>query len=211
MTTVLLIRHALNDHVTSGRLAGRLPEVHLSEEGLAQAAALGQRLRDVPLGALFASPLERTMETAAAIQAHHPALHVQPSEAVIEVDYGDWQGKAIAELRTRKMWHLVQEYPSRAAFPGGETLRAAQVRIVDAVEALVGAHPAGMIAIVCHADLIKLAVAHFLGMHLDVFQRIVISPASITTLQFGYGRPYVATVNDTAHVQALATQTGRKG
>ena len=91
-----------------------------------------------------------------------------------EVEYGDWQGKSISELQGRKMWAVVQEYPSRARFPNGETMRGVQARIVNAVEGLVQQHPGQMIALVFHADLIKMALAHYLGMHLDVFQRIVI-------------------------------------
>lgn len=205
MTTILLIRHAVNDYVKTGKLAGRLAGVHLNEEGLAQAEALGRRLADAPLKRIYSSPMERTMETAAAIAAHHPQLNAQAREEIGEVDYGDWQDKAIGELQRRKMWGVVQEYPSRAVFPNGETMRAAQVRIVNAIEALVGRHPEQMIALVFHADLIKMALAHYLGMHLDVFQRIVISPASISTLHLGHSRPFIVGLNDIAHLLQLQT------
>ncbi len=200
MTTLLLIRHATNDYVKTGRLAGWTPAVHLNEEGQQQARALGLRLKAAPLTALYASPLERTMETAQAIQAHHPHLTIQQHEGIGEVRYGDWEGMKISALVRRKMWQVVQEYPSRAYFPNGETMRGVQHRIVDALESLVMEHPNGLVAVVFHADLIKMAVAHYLGVHLDNFQRIVISPASITTLQLGHGRPYVVAVNDTAHL-----------
>jgi probable phosphoglycerate mutase len=98
------------------------------------------------------------------------------------------------------MWNLVQEYPSRAYFPNGETMREVQVRAINAVEALAVAHPREMVVVVSHADLIKMVLAYYLGMHLDNFQRIVISPASISSLMLGYGRPYIATMNDIAHV-----------
>ena len=203
MTTLLLIRHAVNDHVTSGKLAGRTAGVHLNEEGQAQALALGKRLAQAPIEHIYASPIERTMETAEAIAQHHPQLQVIRCAEIGEVDYGDWQGKAIGELQARKMWEVVQEYPSRAYFPAGETMRGAQVRIVDAIEKLVQCHPDQMIALVFHADLIKMALAHYLGMHLDVFQRIVISPASISVLQLGHSRPFVVSMNDIAHVLEL--------
>lgn len=203
MTQVLLIRHAVNDFVKTGKLAGWLPGVHLNDEGKAQAAALGQRLAEAPIKYLYSSPLERTLETAEAIQQQQPHLTIQPYDEVGEVRYGDWEGMSIAELRSRKMWQVVQEYPSRAYFPNGETMRGAQTRIVNALETLVAAHPDVMIAVVSHADLIKMAVAHYMGTHLDNFQRIEISPASITTLVLGHSRPYVATVNDIAHVLAL--------
>jgi len=209
MTQILLIRHAVNEFVKTGRLAGWTPGVHLSDEGQAQAEALGRRLASVILHHLYASPLERTMETAQAVRQHHPHLTITPNPAIGEVRYGDWEGRSIAALQGRKMWHLVQEYPSRAYFPNGETMRAVQTRAVDEIERLVATHPRQTIAIVSHADLIKMILAHYLGMHLDNFQRIVVAPASINTLMLGYGRPYIATMNDVAHVLELEQQ--RKG
>ncbi|QPC82595.1 MSMEG_4193 family putative phosphomutase [Phototrophicus methaneseepsis] len=206
MTQLLLIRHAVNDFVKTGKLAGWTPGVHLNEEGQAQAAALGERLASVKLSHIYASPLERTMETAQAIVEHHPHLEVEQHLGIGEVRYGDWEGKKIADLRSRKMWQVVQEYPSRAYFPGGEAMRDVQSRVVNALESIVDKHPGQTVALVFHADLIKMAVAHYLGVHLDNFQRIVISPASITTIMLGHSRPYVATVNDTAHVQAMKKQ-----
>ena len=208
MTTFLLIRHAVNDYVKTGRLAGWTAGVHLNEEGQAQAAALGQRLADAPIDHLYASPIERTMETAQAIARHHPQLQIEAHRAIGEVEYGDWEGRKIAELSQRKMWAVVQEYPSRAYFPQGETMRGVQVRIVDAIEGLVQKHPNQMLALVFHADLIKMALAHYLGMHLDAFQRIAVSPASISVLQLGHSRPLVISMNDIAHVLALKKPHG---
>ncbi|GAB4523621.1 MAG: histidine phosphatase family protein [Anaerolineae bacterium] len=203
MTTILLIRHAVNDFVKTGRLAGWTPEVHLNDEGKAQAEALGKRLADAPIRQIYASPLERTMETAQAVQQHHPHLSIVQNTAIGEVRYGDWEGAHIAALYTRKMWQVVQEYPSRARFPKGETMRGVQTRAVDEIERLVEIHPREMIVVVSHADLIKMVLAHYLGMHLDNFQRIVVSPASISTLSLGHSRPYVGNMNDTAHVMQL--------
>lgn len=203
MTQILLIRHAVNDFVKTGKLAGWTPGVHLNDEGKAQAEALGKRLADAPIKHLYASPLERTMETAEAIRQHHPQLEIKHQEGIGEVRYGDWEGQEISKLAQRKMWQVVQEYPSRAYFPNGETMRGVQERAVNAIEQLAAAHPRDLVAVVSHADLIKMILAHYLGMHLDVFQRIVISPASISTLMLGFGRPYVVTVNDMAHVLQL--------
>jgi len=203
MTTILLIRHAVNDYVKTGKLAGWTAGVGLNEQGRTQAAALGARLAGLPLAQIYASPLERTMETAAAIARHHAPLDPQACPAIGEVRYGDWEGCSLRDLQKWKMWAVVQEYPSRARFPNGEAMRAVQSRVVDALEGLAQQHPAEMIALVCHADLIKMALAHYLGMHLDVFQRIVISPASISRLQLGHSRPFIFCMNDCAHVQAL--------
>jgi len=209
MTQILLIRHAVNDFVKTGRLAGWTPEVHLNDEGKAQAEALGQRLADAPIQQIYASPLERTMETAEAIQKHHPHLHIQQHAGIGEVHYGDWQGKSIAVLQSRKMWHVIQEYPSRATFPNGEAMRDVQTRAVDTIEQIATKHPREQVVVVSHADVIKMVLAHFLGMHLDAFQRIVVAPASISSLSLGYGRPYVASVNDTAHLMEL--ERSRRG
>lgn len=203
MTQILLIRHAVNDFVKTGKLAGWTPEVHLNEEGKAQAEALGKRLADAPITQLYASPLERTMETAEAVRQHHPHLAIQPNEGIGEVRYGDWEGMEISALQKRKMWHVVQEYPSRAYFPNGETMRGVQERAVNEIERLAARHPRELVAVVSHADLIKMILAHFLGMHLDAFQRIVVSPASISTLMLGYGRPYIGTMNDVAHIAQM--------
>ncbi len=203
MTTILLVRHAVNDYVKTGKLAGRLPDIHLNDEGKAQAEALGTRLADAPIRHIYASPLDRTMETAAAIQAHHPQLTVQTNDLIGEVRYGDWEGMSIALLRMRKMWSVIQEYPSRAVFPNGEALRDAQTRAVNEIERLVQVHPNQTIVVVSHADIIKMALAHYLGMHLDNFQRLVISPASISTITLGHSRPYVGVINDIAHLKAV--------
>ena len=203
MTTLLLVRHAVNDYVRTGKLAGWTPEVHLNDEGKAQAEALGQRLAETHIHCIYASPLERTMETAEAICRHHSHLRIESNSAIGEVRYGDWEGMEIAALRRRKMWDVVQEYPSRAQFPNGETMRAVQVRAVDEVERMVRRHPGQTVVVVSHADLIKMVLAHYLGMHLDNFQRIVVSPASISALMVGHSRPYVACLNDTAHVQQM--------
>jgi probable phosphomutase (TIGR03848 family) len=167
MTHILLIRHAVNDFVKTGKLAGWTPGVHLNDEGKAQAEALGKRLADTPIKHLYSSPLERTMETAEAIRQHHPKLEILQQEGIGEVRYGDWEGQEISKLTARKMWHVVQEYPSRASFPNGETMRGVQERAVNAIEDLAAAHPHELVAVVSHADLIKMVLAHFLGMHMD--------------------------------------------
>ncbi len=199
MTELLLIRHAVNDWVNTGRLAGWTPGVHLNADGKTQAAALGQRLAALSITAIYTSPLERTRETAEAIAAHHPTLTVQTLDGVGEVQFGRWQGARLSKLRKEKMWHLVQLYPSRAQFPGGETFRAAQARAVDALETLSARHPKGRVVVVSHSDVIKLIVTHYMGAPLDMFQRIQISPASITAIYLGPDRPYIGRVNDTSH------------
>lgn len=201
MTRFLLIRHAVNDWVKTGKLAGRTPEVHLNDEGNAQAEALGKRLAEVKLTAIYSSPLERTMETAQAIAHYQEDANIQVEEGILEVGYGRWQGAKIAKLAQKKAWYTVQHFPTRMQFPEGETMRGAQARAVDAVERLYDNHrKGGQVALVGHSDVIKMILAHYLGMHLDMFQRIVVSPASISVLHLSDNRPMIEVINDTSHL-----------
>ena len=202
MVQFLLIRHAINEWVKTGRLAGWTAGVHLNEDGQKQATALGERLANIPLTAIYSSPLERTMETAQAVAAHHQNLKIQTNEGIGEVQFGKWQGKKIKKLAKKKKWHIVQHTPSRMTFPEGEAMRDVQMRAVNAIETLYQEYQdneKAIIALFSHSDVIKMVVAHYLGMHLDVFQRIVISPASISVLLLDDGRPFLAKINDTSH------------
>ena len=200
-----------NDWVDNGKLAGRLPDVHLNDHGQAQARALGERLASVPFKAVYSSPMERTRETAAAVVAHHPGLTVQLLEGVNELDIGVWKGEAIQALSRRKMWGIVQVYPSRAQFPEGETLRQAQARAVDAIEAVAQQHPRETIAVVSHADIIALILTHYLGAHIDTYQRIQVSAASISVLRLSHARPMIVSVNDTSHCPPPPQSDGATG
>ncbi len=200
MVEILVIRHAVNDFVKTGKLAGWAPGVHLNDEGKAQATALGVRLSKVKLDAVYSSPLERTVETAQAILEHHPELGLQLLDSVGEVRYGEWQGLELSKLSQRKLWPVIQMTPSRVRFPKGETLRQAQMRAVDALEELAETHPRSRVAVVSHSDIIKLVVAHYLGMHIDLFQRIHIAPASLSIIALGHGRPFVVQINETSYL-----------
>lgn len=203
MTQFLLVRHAVNDFVKTGKLAGWTAGVHLNDEGRKQAEAVGQRLAKASLVAIYSSPLERTIETAQAIAKHHGGLTLRMEAGIGEVRYGEWQGKAIKKLAKQKAWATVQHYPSRMQFPQGETMRGVQARAVDTVERLRLEHEKGIVVLVSHSDVIKMIVAHYLGMHLDLFQRIEISPASLTVLSLEENRPMVGCVNDTSHLAGL--------
>lgn len=200
MTEILLVRHAENEWVRAGKLAGWTPGVHLNAHGQLQAVALAERLAGMSLAAIYASPLERTMETAEAIAARFSGMVVQPLEAVGEVRFGVWQGQSLRKLRRERLWTVVQVYPSRAVFPAGESFRQAQLRAVDALEGLAVKHRQQRVVVVSHSDVIKLILAHYLGMHLDHFQRIEVSPASLSVLYLGSDRPVVRCINDTAHL-----------
>ncbi len=196
-TVVLLVRHGQTP--TTGKLLpGRAGGLHLSEAGQAQARAVGERLKAGPrIEALYASPLERTRETAAAI-AEAVGLKVKVDKGLLEVDIGDWTGQEFKTVRKAPEWKLVHSYPSGFRFPGGESFVEMQTRIVSTMERLRAAHPGQTIVAVSHADTIKAAVAHALGTHLDLFQRIVISPCSVTAIAYSDAGPTVLSVNSVA-------------
>jgi probable phosphoglycerate mutase len=183
MSIILLVRHGENEYVKKDRLAGRLPGVHLNEKGRKQAQVLADKLQDAPIKAVYSSPLDRTMETAGLI-ADALNFEVIPSVGLLEVDFGEWQDKTLKQLRRRKLWKVVQTAPARMRFPGGESFAEAQIRIQSELVTLSEQYkPGDFIVCVTHSDIIKLAVAYFIGMPLDLFQRLQIAPASVTALQ----------------------------
>jgi probable phosphoglycerate mutase len=199
VTRVLLVRHAVTRE-TGPVLSGRKPGIDLSEEGRAQAEALGERLRDLPVSAVYASPIERTVQTAAAVAKHH-GLDVRVLEGVVEAEYGAWTGQPIKDLARTDLWRQVQVAPSLARFPDGESIREMQSRAVDAVQRVATDHVGELVVVVSHADVIKAVVAYYAGMHLDQFQRLVISPASVTGLLVGPLGAAVVKWNDTGRFE----------
>lgn len=210
MTRVLLVRHGRTTANASGVLAGRTPGVQLDEVGVAQAVSVGQALRDVRLTHIVTSPLERTVETARLIRMERvgdarPTL--TKDKNLSECDYGDWTGKKLKRLAKDPLWLAVQAHPSSVNFPNGESMLAAQTRAVFAVrqwakraQSEVG--DGAVVLIVSHADIIKSIVADALGMHLDMFQRIVVDPGSVTAIDYTSLRPFVSLLNGTTDVGA---------
>ncbi len=195
MPMILLVRHGENDYVKKGRLAGRLPGVHLNEKGREQAQAVAEKLSGAAIKAVYSSPMERTMETAEPI-AKALGLEIVVRQGLIEIDVGDWQDKKLKGLQRLKIWRKVQQTPSIMRFPGGETFAQAQHRITQELQTLVDQHePKDIIVCVSHSDPIKLAVSYFIGQPLDLFQRLSIKPASITALYFGDEGTFLLTLN----------------
>jgi probable phosphoglycerate mutase len=195
MTTLLLVRHGLTA-MTGPVLAGWTPGIHLNDRGREQAAALAERLREVPLAAIVASPLERCQETASAIMTGRD-ITVTTDDRLGECKYGDWTGQELKKLAKDPLWKVVQAHPSAAAFPNGEALRDTQARAVDAIRehnAALGDDATWMA--VSHGDVIKAVVADALGVHLDMFQRIQIDPCSLTVIRYTTLRPFVVRMND---------------
>jgi probable phosphomutase (TIGR03848 family) len=202
VATVLLVRHGLTA-MTGPVLAGHTPGVHLDARGRAQAEAVAARLAPVPLAAVVTSPLERCVETAAAVESGRSLVSsVEPRLA--EVRYGDWTGKPLKELAKQPLWKVVQAHPSAAVFPGldGEALAGAQSRAVSAVRewdarTTESAGPEAVWLACSHGDIIKAVLADALGLHLDLFQRIVVDPCSVSVVRYTDTRPFVLRVNDT--------------
>jgi probable phosphomutase (TIGR03848 family) len=182
MPLLLLIRHGENEYTTKHKLAGHLPRVHLNERGRQQAQALANALKEAPIKAIYSSPLERAIETATPI-AIARKLEVQVEGGLIEMNVGKWQGRTLKALRLNKYWKVIQHAPSRAQFPDGETFYEAQARIVAVLDAICRRHkPQDVIACVFHADPIKLAIAHYIGLSLDHFQRLACETGSVSVL-----------------------------
>lgn len=203
-TLVLFVRHGQTP-TTGASLPGRAPGLHLADAGVAQAEAAAARIGALDrVTAVYASPMERTRETAAPI-ARACKLRVRRVKGLIECDFGEWTGAKLADLRKLDAWKTVQRYPSGFRFPGGESFAQMQSRSVDATRELVTAHPGETIVAVSHADVIKAIVAAATGTHLDLFQRIVVSPCSITAILYTTEGPVVLTVNSTGDdLSALA-------
>jgi probable phosphoglycerate mutase len=201
---LLLIRHGENDWVGK-RLAGWTPSVHLNEKGHSQAAALVQQLAHIALDAIYTSPLERTVETAQPL-ALARGLDLQVRQELGEAQYGNWTGRELKELKDDELWPVVQVYPGGMRFPNGESMREVQARIVAELDAIRDAHPDQTVAVVSHSDPIKMAVAHYLGLPLDLFQRISISPASVTAFSFTRFGPRLICLNHTGDLPAFKAE-----
>ena len=205
---VLLVRHGKTP--TTGKvLPGRAPGLHLSDEGRAQAEAVGARMaamvasgRRAPV-AVYASPLERTMETARPI-ARQLGLRVRSDRGLLECEFGAWTGARLTSLAKKPEWRQVQQWPSGFRFPGGESFLEMQERMSSAIARLIERHAGETVVAVSHADPIKAAVASAAGTPLDLFQRLVVSPCSVSALTFTAGGPHVLAVNSTASLDELA-------
>ena len=204
-TLVLLVRHGQTP-TTGIELYGRKPGVHLSDKGLDQAKNVAQRISAMGrqrFEAIYCSPLERTKQTAQAISSELK-LKVKQDRGLIELDVGDWTGRKLTQLRKLKSWSSVQKYPSGFRFPNGESFTEMQTRMAGTVNRLVERHPGKAIVAVSHADPIRALVAHAMGTHLDLFQRTVVSPCSVTAILYTRNGPVVLSVNNTGELSDLS-------
>jgi len=193
VTTFFFVRHGVTAH-TGHKLTGWMEGVSLTDEGRAQAERVAASLADVTFEAIYSSPIDRTRETAEIVARPH-GLKVRTSRGIGEVGYGAWTGRSLKVLARTKVWATLQRWPSAVRFPEGDTLREVQVRVVEEMERLREEHPRGNVCLVSHADTIKLALAHYMGIHIDLFQRIFVAPASVSVLNIGTYGPQVLSLN----------------
>ena len=193
MTTFFLVRHAITEH-TGKRLSGWMEGISLNKEGLEQAERVADGLSDTAFDAIYSSPIARTLETATAIAQRHE-VSVQTRRGLGEVEYGGWTNRPLRALMRTKLWSTVQRWPSAARFPEGESLREVQVRALAEVEKIAEKHPNGKVCCVSHGDVIKLVLAHYMGVHIDLFQRIVVAPASVSVLSLTERGPLILSLN----------------
>ncbi len=207
-TVVLLVRHGKTP--TTGQvLPGRAKGLHLSDEGRDQAEQVAERIGTLAAGkhagpvAVYASPLERTTETARPI-AKRLGLRVRADRGLLECDFGEWTGAKLTDLAKKPEWTTVQRNPSGFRFPGGESFLEMQTRMTSALARLIARHPGETVVAVSHADPIKAVVAQAAGTPLDLFQRLTVAPCSVSAIAYTGGGPFVLTVNSTASLQSLA-------
>jgi probable phosphoglycerate mutase len=199
---LFLIRHAVTAH-TGELLTGWMPGVHLSDEGRDQARTMTERMRPVKLAAVYSSPVDRALETAKVL-ASSKGLRVRIREGIGEVRYGEWEGRRLATIAKTKQWRRVVSHPGDTRFPGGETIRETQCRSLDTVAHIAGENAGQPVAVVSHADVIKLVIAYYAGIPLELYARIGVSPASVSVLSVGEGPPRLVKVNDTGSLSELA-------
>lgn len=209
MTVLLLIRHAHTD-AAGKRLTGWSRGVHLNARGQEEAETLADRLEGIPLDAIYSSPLERCRETIAPL-ARRRGLSVVARRGFLEVDYGDWTGRTISQLRRTKLWRSVQQAPSTVRFPNGESFLEVQARAVAELGRIADSHPSGTVAVVTHADVVRLLIAHHAGMHPDHVQRLVVDPASVTVVAVSPGSTRLLKVNDTGGLETLRPRRRSRG
>jgi probable phosphomutase (TIGR03848 family) len=207
MAVLVLVRHAVTDQ-TGKRLYGRRPGIHLSARGRDQSEEVARRLAGQPIAAVYSSPLERCMETAEVI-AGVLGLAVHDEPGVIEADTGAWTGRTFAQITRTRLWRRMLAVPSATRLPGGESAADVQARTVRALDAVAERYPEDAVVVVSHGDPIRLALAQYAGIHLDLFQRLEVAPASVSVVGTGEHGPRLLRLNDTGPLDLAGPRGGR--
>jgi probable phosphomutase (TIGR03848 family) len=193
VTIFYLVRHGVTSH-TGHRLSGRMPDIHLSDAGRSEAEVAASSLAKVRLKSVYSSPMDRCIESARIIADKH-GLPARTRRDLAEVEYGTWTNRSLKAVARTKLWSSVQKWPAGTRFPEGESFVEIQSRGVAVLEDLRIRHPKDRICVVSHGDVIRLVMAHYMGIHLDLFQRILVTPSSISVLSVTDSGPLVLTLN----------------
>ena len=181
-SVVHFLRHAHSEANLKGILAGRTAGVHLSKDGMKQASQLVNPLKELNINFLHISPMDRCWETITPFIDATSGIEICADPDFIEMDYGQWSGKKLAVLAKKELWSSIQKNPSRVRFPEGESFIEMHARVITRIETL--RFTPGNHLVVSHGDVIRVALTHYLGTHMDNFQRLSISPATLSTLVF---------------------------
>jgi probable phosphoglycerate mutase len=207
MAVILLVRHAVTEE-TGKRLYGRRAGVHLSDRGRGQAEEIAERVRHLPLAAVYSSPLERCVETAEPT-ARARGLEIRLDPGLQETDVGRWTGRTFVALRRIRAWRRLTVFPSLVRFPGGESLAEVQLRTVRTLQGIEGRHRGRVVAVFSHGDPIRVALAHYVGLPLDLSGRLEMPPASVSAVALGDGPPSILLVGDTGRLENLVRRGTR--
>ena len=189
-----LVRHGSNDYLAKSLLAGRSPEVHLNEQGKAEAERVANTFSNIGIQRIFSSPLERALETAEPT-AKRLGLEIEIAPEILEINFGDWTGRSLRELDRDPAWKNFNSYRSGARIPNGETMLESQSRMVGFIEKIFRDNPSQTVALFSHGDPIKSVLAYYLGIPLDLFTRIEISPGSYSILRLQPWGPQIVAIN----------------
>lgn len=200
-TTILLVRHAQTESNITGFYMGWSNE-DLNKVGYTQARRLSSRLASLPIASVYTSPLRRAYTTAAILAEPHK-LEPQVLDDVIEIRLGDWQGLHADEIKRRwpELWWQSRIDPSELTMPNGESLSEVTERAIQAFDRVVGANRGKQAVIVTHDVIVKVLVAHVLGVSNSIYRRFEIANASLSVIRVVNGSSQLAMLNDTSHLE----------
>jgi probable phosphoglycerate mutase len=203
---LIIIRHGESEWNRIGRYQGQ-QDAPLSELGLRQAGALAARLRNEPINVIYSSPLQRAYKTAQAVARFHPNVPFHTAPELLEINHGAWEGLLLEEVLARygdglREW---RQYPTRAQMPGGESFSNILKRVLDFKDRLLCQHSGENVLISTHDVVVKILVADALGMNMDRINRIWVTNASISVIEYGDDLPYLVSLSEACHLGRLET------
>jgi phosphoserine phosphatase len=201
---LIIVRHGESEWNRIGRYQGQA-DAPLSDTGVSQAEALGARLSREQFDAIYTSPLQRAARTAEAIARYHPDVPFYRDAGIMEIHHGDWQGLYINDVVERYADGLEEwrQHPTRAQFPNGESFSNILKRVLDFKERLLSDHSDRTILVSTHDVVVKILVSDALGMNMDRINRIWVTNASISVIEYGDDLPYLVSLSEACHLGRL--------